>query len=137
MGYALTLSEPHNNYNAIILLYGYRYYMPQTGKWLNRDPIGESGGSNLYHFNFSDSINYWDLLGLSSCSEGESKILSSKQNVRPNTSTHFGNSYLGDQIQNRIGNYLLGRRGAPTDSDGNKSFPSSVMGGYKAKGWVK
>jgi RHS repeat-associated protein len=26
--------------------YGYRYYNPELGRWLNRDPIGETGGFN-------------------------------------------------------------------------------------------
>ncbi|YCM45274.1 RHS repeat-associated core domain-containing protein [Verrucomicrobiaceae bacterium 227] len=28
--------------------YGYRYYLPELGKWPSRDPIGERGGINLY-----------------------------------------------------------------------------------------
>ena len=27
--------------------YGYRHYDPATGRWLNRDPIGELGGLKL------------------------------------------------------------------------------------------
>ena len=30
--------------------YGYRYYTPSTGRWINRDPIGERGGNNLAGF---------------------------------------------------------------------------------------
>jgi RHS repeat-associated protein len=30
------------------LYYGYRFYNPETGRWLNRDPIGERGGINLF-----------------------------------------------------------------------------------------
>ncbi len=30
--------------------YGYRFYSPMLGRWLNRDPIGEDGGENLYRF---------------------------------------------------------------------------------------
>ncbi len=30
--------------------YGYRYYTPADGRWLNRDPIAEDGGLNLYAF---------------------------------------------------------------------------------------
>ncbi|MCB1131812.1 MAG: hypothetical protein KDN05_11825 [Verrucomicrobiae bacterium] len=30
--------------------YGYRYYHPDLGRWLSRDPIGEEGGMNLYGF---------------------------------------------------------------------------------------
>jgi len=35
-------------------------------KWLNRDPIGELGGINLYHFNFNDPIDRIDTDGLGS-----------------------------------------------------------------------
>ncbi len=31
-------------------VYGFRYYLPSLGRWLNRDPIGERGGNNLYGF---------------------------------------------------------------------------------------
>lgn len=34
------------------------------GRWLNRDPIGEEGGRNLYSFATNDGLNRWDLLGL-------------------------------------------------------------------------
>lgn len=27
-----------------MIYYGYRYYDPQQGRWLNRDPIREAGG---------------------------------------------------------------------------------------------
>ncbi len=47
------------------LYYGFRYYMPETGRWASRDPIGEDGGLNLYNFVGNDGVNRWDLLGLS------------------------------------------------------------------------
>ena len=28
--------------------YGFRYYIPVSGRWLSRDPIGEEGGVNLF-----------------------------------------------------------------------------------------
>jgi RHS repeat-associated protein len=43
--------------------YGYRYYTPQTGRWINRDPIGEQGGLNLYGFVGNDGLVKWDILG--------------------------------------------------------------------------
>jgi hypothetical protein len=30
--------------------YGYRYYNPSTGRWLNRDPLAEHDGPSLYCF---------------------------------------------------------------------------------------
>jgi RHS repeat-associated protein len=46
------------------LYYGYRYYNPSTGRWLNRDPIGEEGGRNLYAFVHGSPIHLVDRLGL-------------------------------------------------------------------------
>lgn len=45
--------------------YGYRYYSPSMGRFLNRDPIEEQGGLNLYGFVNNDPVNAWDYLGLS------------------------------------------------------------------------
>ncbi|MCO5043845.1 MAG: RHS repeat-associated core domain-containing protein [Kiritimatiellae bacterium] len=44
--------------------YGFRYYSPQLGRWLNRDRIGERGGLNLYSFVKNNAPNGIDLLGL-------------------------------------------------------------------------
>ena len=44
--------------------YGYRYYDPRDGRWLNRDPIGERGSQNLYAFVGNDGVNWIDYLGL-------------------------------------------------------------------------
>ena len=44
--------------------YKYRYYDPNVGRWLNRDPIAERGGYNLYGFIRNDAANSVDVLGL-------------------------------------------------------------------------
>lgn len=41
-----------------------RPYDPNAAKWLNRDPIGEKGGLNLYNYVHNNPINAWDPLGL-------------------------------------------------------------------------
>jgi RHS repeat-associated protein len=46
--------------------FGYRFYDPATQRWLNRDPIAEEGGVNLYGYVENDPINFIDPLGLSS-----------------------------------------------------------------------
>jgi RHS repeat-associated protein len=43
--------------------YGYRYYSAQLGRWINRDPIEEEGGFNLYGFVENDPIDYIDPIG--------------------------------------------------------------------------
>jgi RHS repeat-associated protein len=45
--------------------YGYRYYNPISGRFINRDPIEEDGGLNLYGFVVNDPIRRVDKLGLS------------------------------------------------------------------------
>jgi RHS repeat-associated protein len=37
-----------------------RWYDPNLQRWINRDPIGEAGGINLYRFNYNSPINYVD-----------------------------------------------------------------------------
>lgn len=53
----------HDDYSDL-LYYGYRFYNPSTGRWLNRDPIGEAGGFNLNAFGNNDLVNGCDPLGL-------------------------------------------------------------------------
>jgi len=43
---------------------GFRFYNPSTGRWLNRDPIEERGGMNVYAFVANDPIRRVDRLGL-------------------------------------------------------------------------
>ena len=47
-----------------LVYYGHRYYSPTLARFLNRDPIGEAGGMNLYAFVGNDPVNRWDVLGL-------------------------------------------------------------------------
>ena len=47
-----------------LIYYGFRYYDPQTGRWLSRDPIGERGGLNLYGFVGNHPVGRIDFLGL-------------------------------------------------------------------------
>ena len=46
------------------LNYGYRYYSPQIGRFINRDPIEEEGGNNLYAFVMNSPVNGVDYLGM-------------------------------------------------------------------------
>ncbi|OQB93714.1 MAG: tRNA(Glu)-specific nuclease WapA precursor [Verrucomicrobia bacterium ADurb.Bin118] len=46
-----------------LLYYGYRYYDPDTGRWLSRDPLGEEGGLSLYGFVGNQPVTQVDKLG--------------------------------------------------------------------------
>ena len=52
-----------------IVSYLMRFYKPLNGRWLNRDPIEEQGGDNLYAFCLNNPIATFDLLGLLTSSE--------------------------------------------------------------------
>jgi len=52
------------NDNAGLYYYGLRFYDPNLQRWLNRDPIGEDGGINLYEFLSNDPMYALDPYGL-------------------------------------------------------------------------
>jgi RHS repeat-associated protein len=43
--------------------WGYRYYSARLGRWINRDPLEEDGGLNLYAY-VNDPLSGFDPLGL-------------------------------------------------------------------------
>lgn len=47
-----------------LVYFGQRYYSPTLGRFINRDPIEEAGGTNLYGFCGNDPVNETDYLGL-------------------------------------------------------------------------
>jgi RHS repeat-associated protein len=49
--------------NTGLNYYGYRFYSPALGRWINRDPIAERGGINLYGFVGNNPINWIDPKG--------------------------------------------------------------------------
>ena len=75
-----------------VYYYGYRYYQPNLQRWLNRDPLEEAGGINLYGFNSNNTLSLID-------SDGAAPQLTG---IIYNTSTgtsdpqYQQNSYFGD-----------------------------------------
>jgi RHS repeat-associated protein len=56
-------TKPYDD-NTGLFYYGYRFYKPDIGRWISRDPIRERGGLNLYGFVGNDPVNNVDPLGL-------------------------------------------------------------------------
>ncbi|PNC38441.1 hypothetical protein CXU10_04895 [Akkermansia muciniphila] len=53
-------SSEMNDGKLALVYYNYRYYNPADGRWINRDPIAEEGGWNLYAFVGNDPIKNID-----------------------------------------------------------------------------
>lgn len=63
--FAFGFSTKYRDRETNMLAYQRRFYRPDLGRWLNRDPIEEAGGENLYAFCGNNSILFADMLGLS------------------------------------------------------------------------
>ncbi len=69
-----------------LVYYGARFFDPRNGRFINRDPISEAGGLNLYGFSRNDGINGYDVLG-----------------YEPTLSTVFVTAQRGSQIGTAFG----------------------------------
>jgi hypothetical protein len=62
-------------------MYPARPYCASTGRWLSRDPIEEEGDIDLYVFVSNDSINSWDILGLTDVSKNAKSITQAQSGI--------------------------------------------------------
>jgi len=60
--YRFSSKELHPNSGLVYYLY--RYYEPNLQRWVNRDPIGEASGKNLYVHVANSPLNHIDMFGL-------------------------------------------------------------------------
>ena len=81
--FAFRFSTKYWEDEAMVYYYGYRFYVPESGRWLNRDPIGVVGGVNLMGFSRNAGITFVDLLGM--ICEGEIWYDISFDDVNPYT----------------------------------------------------
>jgi RHS repeat-associated protein len=68
--YRFSSKEVHTN--SAMYYYGYRFYDPVFQRWINRDPIQEWGGMNLYAFVGNQPLRLVDPYGLDACGDLES-----------------------------------------------------------------
>ena len=71
--------------------YGYRFYDPNLQRWLNRDPIGENGGINLYGFVKNRPTAKFDPVGWSDFNRPPETV----QSPSPNCPVDQANSSYG------------------------------------------
>ena len=67
--FVFRFSSEYHDSETNLVYYNYRYYSPELGRWLSRDPIGERGGYNLYAMVGNDPVGRWDSLDLEKAKE--------------------------------------------------------------------
>ncbi|WOO43034.1 RHS repeat-associated core domain-containing protein [Rubellicoccus peritrichatus] len=82
--------------------YLYRFYSPELGRWLSRDPIMENGGYNLYSFVRNQPINLYDILGLQACCKGGKSVHPIDHCCRPQFNAHADAQVRLDQLHEAI-----------------------------------
>ncbi len=75
-------STKYTDRDTDLVYYGYRYYDPNIGRFINRDPIGEAGGRNLYAFVGNSPLNGVDVLGLEPKDQKERGLISVSEEER-------------------------------------------------------
>ncbi|MGN0846407.1 MAG: RHS repeat-associated core domain-containing protein [Kiritimatiellia bacterium] len=63
--FSFGFSTKYHDRETGMVAYQRRFYRSDLGRWLNRDPIEEVGGENLYAFCGNAPVLYVDVLGLS------------------------------------------------------------------------
>ena len=75
-------SSEMNDAELSLVYYNYRYYNPVDGRWINRDPIAEEGGWNLYGFVWNRINIEMDLLGFKTVLINESEQLEKEKYIK-------------------------------------------------------
>ncbi len=81
------------DYDTALYYFRARWYEPETGRWLSPDPIGISGGLNLYTFCGNDPVNFLDPSGLAHMKNRTGRPVLVSGNIGDNRGT--GQQYYG------------------------------------------
>jgi RHS repeat-associated protein len=76
-----TFSCEYTDSETMLVYYNFRYYISNTGRWLNHDLIEESGGYNLYAMVSNNPLNRIDILGNGTISDTFEYMLGSDFSV--------------------------------------------------------
>ena len=85
--------------------YGYRFYSPALMRWLNRDPIEEEGGLNLYGFCGNMTFMYVDVLGLGEYAVSPDEFFSNSVNRKKRRISNYVDVAFNELESLRLGVY--------------------------------
>ncbi|CZF87032.1 RHS repeat-associated core domain-containing protein [Grimontia marina] len=98
-------SNKRSDFESGLVYFGYRFYSPYQQRWLNRDPLQEQGGINLYKYIHGDPINLVDPNGLwaVSISWYNGIGLGGEFGYNPGTGKYFGKLHFGLGVEGGVG----------------------------------
>jgi RHS repeat-associated protein len=73
LGNRYTFQGREIDWTTGLMYFRARWYNPETGRWLSKDPIRIAGGLNLYAFCDNNPVNFVDPMGLCKEKKGEEK----------------------------------------------------------------
>ncbi len=138
-------STKYTDVETGLVYYGYRYYTPNLGRFVNRDPIQETGGLNLYGFCANNPVSRWDVLGLDWNDEAIQFPKFPVEDHRFDPIADYNDQQLINQVNATIGQWVnsnLAGAQIPLppittgtgNSNGNKTAPNNAD---PRKDWTK
>jgi len=94
--------------------YKRRFYGPVLGRWLNRDPIEEAGGENLYAFCNNNSLFYIDIYGMTKVSIDMKLVVEDAGNIQRDF-LHIAVTVLEEPKGRGFLNFIQLKKSAGTD----------------------
>ena len=99
-------SSEYFDEETALVYYNYRYYNPELGRWISRDPIEEQGGFNLYCIIGNNPLLGWDSLGYELCSLCSNLTWNQKLALYLQTQVNnFADDLAGDNYYANVGIY--------------------------------
>ena len=71
--FAFGFATQYTDRETGLIYYGMRFYDPKHGRFLNRDPLQEGGGNDLYGFTLNNPAKGWDMLGMDTRAEEDAR----------------------------------------------------------------
>jgi RHS repeat-associated protein len=122
-------SSKEHHQNSGLVYYLYRYYEPALQRWINRDPIGEEGGLNLYEFVWNDPSNHFDPSG--NCANVALNVLRLLSSVAARESLGVAGGAIALGGGAAVGYVLTGGLGG---AGAAAASPGAYYGGYGDRG---
>jgi|GEM_PF-2838452 len=123
--------------------YGMRYYSPNVGRFLHRDPSGETGGINLYGFDRNNPIQNLDAIGLDAKSDEEMQKEEQNRDAKRKSDEDWARQQEMNRadgsvtryIANGIADSVEGYNSISQDVEAKHEIENRNSGGYKPSGW--